>query len=213
MFSNNYQSGVLSFEIIYSGKKLISNSGYFQDFKHQLNKISKSSAAHSTLILDNTSVCGFKKDLNGNLLTENEFKLFNKKIVNEKNMWILKGAHDGYQKKYGVIHEREIEILPELNKFIGKEKLLKNKNFKQSTFEIRFHLGPDAKVTKTQDGDTVLIDLENSGWKFFCKDCIIDIETGLYFGNKNSFIENQNIFVSGTTQNEDQIINWEISKI
>ena len=212
-FSNNYQSGVLSFEIIYSGKKLISNSGYFQDFKHQLNKISKSSAAHSTLILDNTSVCGFKKDLNGNLLTENEFKLFNKKIVNEKNMWILKGAHDGYQKKYGVIHEREIEILPELNKFIGKEKLLKNKNFKQSTFEIRFHLGPDAKVTKTQDGDTVLIDLENSGWKFFCKDCIIDIETGLYFGNKNSFIENQNIFVSGTTQNEDQIINWEISKI
>ena len=40
--------------------------------------------AHSTLILDNTSVCGFKKDLNGNLLTENEFKLFNKKIVNEK---------------------------------------------------------------------------------------------------------------------------------
>ena len=82
-----------------------------------------------------------------------------------------------------------------------------------SSFEIRFHLNPLAKVTKTQDGDSVLIELENSGWRFFCKDSIIDIETGLFFGKKNSYIENQNIFISGITKNEDQTINWEISKI
>ena len=53
-FSNNYQSGPLSFEMVYSGKKIITNSGYFQNYKHQLNKISKSTAAHSTLNIDNT---------------------------------------------------------------------------------------------------------------------------------------------------------------
>mgnify|MGYP003314563773 CR=1 FL=1 len=36
-FSSNYQAGSLSFEIISNGKKLICNSGYFQDFKNKLN--------------------------------------------------------------------------------------------------------------------------------------------------------------------------------
>ena len=39
------------------------------------------------------------------------------------------------------------------------------------------------------------------------------METGLYFGKKNSFTENQNLFISGITQNEDQIIKWEFEKI
>ena len=86
-------------------------------------------------------------------------------------------------------------------------------SFKSTNFEIRFHLIPEAKVTKTQDGKTILIELENSGWKFSSKDHKIDVETGLYFGKKNSFVENQNIFISGLTQNEDQEIMWELIKI
>ncbi len=72
---------------------------------------------------------------------------------------------------------------------------------------------PNAKVTKTQDNRTVLIELENSGWKFFTNYGLIGIETGLYFGKKNTYSENQNIFISGNTQKEDQLIKWEISKI
>ena len=72
---------------------------------------------------------------------------------------------------------------------------------------------PNSKVTKTQDNQTVLIELENSGWKFYTNDGLIDIETGLYFGKKNRYSENQNIFISGNTQNEEQLIEWEITKI
>ena len=60
-YSENYQSGPLSFEAIYKGNKIICNSGYFQNHKHQLNNISKSSVAHSTLILNNKSASTFKK--------------------------------------------------------------------------------------------------------------------------------------------------------
>ena len=49
--------------------------------------------------------------------------------------------------------------------------------------------------------------------EIFFKNNKIDIETGLYFGKKNSFVENQNIFISGITQKEDQIVKWEIEKI
>ena len=72
---------------------------------------------------------------------------------------------------------------------------------------------PNSKVTKTQDNKTVLIELENSGWRFSCNNYLIDVETGLYFGRKNSYTENQNILISGTVQNEGQDITWEIKKI
>ena len=209
-FSRNYQCGALSFEIISNNKKLICNSGYFQKTKHKLNDISRSSANHSTLIIDNHSSC---KINSSKLEIENNLKILKKTTVMEKNYWNICASHDGYNKRYGVIHERQIEFFPENYKFIGKDKLLKKKNFKSSNFEIRFHLEPNVKIMKTQDGKSILIDIENEGWKFTAQGYTIDIETGLYFGKKNSFTENQNLFISGITQNEDQIIKWEFEKI
>ena len=212
-FSNNYQSGPLSFEMFYAGKKIITNSGYFQNYKHQLNNISKSTAAHSTLIIDNNSVSKFKRKTNGKTEIENSFKIIDKKIISKKEYWNIQASHDGYQKNYGIVHKRELEFFPENFKMIGKDILIKKKRFKSSNFEIRFHFIPEAKITKTQDSNVILIEIENSGWKFSCKNFIIDIETGLYFGKKNSFTENQNIFISGNTQKEDQTILWELIKV
>ena len=91
--------------------------------------------------------------------------------------------------------------------------MIKKRNFKNSNFEIRFHLEPNIKIMKTQDGKSIFIGLNNEGWKFTCANHKFDIETGLYFGNKNSYTENQNIFISGMTQNENQTIKWELVKI
>tara|TARA_Y100000590_G_scaffold309050_1_gene348922 strand:+ start:783 stop:2414 length:1632 start_codon:yes stop_codon:yes gene_type:complete len=212
-YSENFQSGPLSFEIIYKGKKLICNSGYFQDQKHQLNKISRSSAAHSTLIVNNTSACTFKKNKRGFNIIDKGFKSLAKKILMEKNFWSIMGSHDGYISNYGIIHERTLQVFPEINKIIGKDKLVKKKNLKSSNFEIRFHLMPDTKVTKTLEDKAILIELENSGWRFYSEHGSIDVESGLYFGKKNLFNENQNICITCLGQKEDQIIEWEISKI
>ena len=212
-YSENYQAGPLSFEFYFKDKKLITNSGYFQDYNHQLNSISKSTAAHSTLILDNSSACHFKKNTKGPSIVGKSFKTFDNQIINEKNYWSIKCSHDGYLTRYGVIHQRNLEFHPDENILIGKEILIKKKNFKSSNFEIRFHLLPNIKVTKLQDKKSVLIELENSGWRFFSNDGMIGVETGLYFGNKNKYTENQNIFISGITQNGEQLIKWQINKI
>ena len=212
-FSHDYQSGALSLEIYFKDTKLISNSGYFQNYKHQLNSISKSTATHSTLCMNNRSSCKFNKGSNGVLEIEKGIKVLKKNIIFEKDYWCVAGSHDGYLKKYGIIHERKIEFFSDLHKFKGMDKLVRKKNFKSSNFEIRFHFEPNAKITKTQEGKSILIEIDNSGWKFSCNNHLIDVETGLYFGNKNSFIENQNIFISGITRNEDQEVQWEITKI
>ena len=212
-FSENYQSGPLSFELIFKGKKLICNSGYFQDTKKKLNLISRSTAAHSTLVLNNKSVANFKKDFKGKIFNKFNFKTLNKNVVLEKNYWLIKSSHDGYSKNYGTIHERLLEFFPETNKFVGTDKLIKNKNFVPTSFEIRFHLMPTTKVTKTQNKNIILIELENSAWRFYSENTSIDVETGLYFGNKNNYLENQNIYISGSTEKHEQEIKWEIIKI
>ena len=92
-------------------------------------------------------------------------------------------------------------------------KLLKKKNNHNYKFDIRFHLEPNIKLMKTQDNKSILIELEDEGWKFTCDNYEINIDNGLYFGKKNSYIENQNIFVSGILNKNEENIKWEIKKI
>ena len=212
-FSNNYQAGTLSFEIISNGKKIISNSGYFQNYKHQLNLISKNTACHNTMVINNSSSSQFIKNADGSSLIKNSTKIFNKNIQINKNHWLMIGEHDGYLNRFGVIHSRKIECFPSSSKFIGTDKIIKKKKSKKMNFEIRFHLNPEARVMKTQDKTTIYVDCKNEGWKFKSREYNIDFETGLFFGHKNKFLENQNIVISGIFENEDQEINWEIEKM
>ena len=66
---------------------------------------------------------------------------------------------------------------------------------------------------KTQDNKTILIELEDEGWKFACDNFDINIDSGLYFGDKNQYTQNQNIFISGITNHQNESITWEIYKI
>jgi uncharacterized heparinase superfamily protein len=212
-FSKNYQSGALSFEIISNGKKLISNSGYFVNKTSKLNKISKSTALQSTLAIEDYSSCNFKKIKKTNYVIDQVLKITKKNIVFEDNYWKISAAHDGYYKKFNSIHEREVEFYPEQMKFVGFDKIIRKDKNKKIKFDIRFHLDPITKVMKTQDNKSILIELEEEGWKFSCDNFDINIDNGLYFGNKNSYKDNQNIFISGMTSEIEKTIKWEITKL
>ena len=211
-FSSTYQAGALSFEILSNGKKLICNSGYFQNRNHQLNKLSKSSAVHSTLVLDDRSSCKFNTTKNQNYKISHGLKIIKKNIIFEKNYWKINASHDGYLKQYGIIHEREVEFYPEQMKFVGHDKIISKNKIKNLKYEIRFHLEPNIKIMKTQDNKSILIDLGGEGWKFN-SDNNMNIDNGLYFGRKDSFVDNQNINISGMTIDENQTIKWEIIKL
>tara|TARA_E500000331_G_scaffold111299_1_gene108418 strand:- start:218 stop:679 length:462 start_codon:yes stop_codon:yes gene_type:complete len=148
-----------------------------------------------------------------NLVVDQGLKITKKNIVFEDNYWKISASHDGYLKKFGSIHEREIEFYPEQIKFIGFDKILRKDINRNNKFDIRFHLDPSTKVMKTQDNKSILIELEGEGWKFSCDKFDINIDNGLYFGNKNSYKENQNIFISGINDEAEKIIKWEIAKL
>tara|TARA_B100001121_G_scaffold165983_1_gene145080 strand:+ start:1125 stop:2732 length:1608 start_codon:yes stop_codon:yes gene_type:complete len=210
-YSQDYQSGALSFEIISNHKKLISNCGYYRKDNIKLNEISKSTAAQNTLIIDDQSSCKFDK-IGNLLLIKKGLRVSKKKTIFNKDYWKINASHDGYLKRYNSIHERSIEFFPNEMLFVGSDKIIKknNKNYK---FDIRFHVEPNVKIMKTQDNKTVLIELENEGWRFTCENYKIDIDNGLYFGNKNSYSENQNFYITGISNNLTENINWQLKRI
>ena len=125
--SRDYQSGALSFEIISNGKKLITNCGYYEGKNNKLTQLSKSTATHSTLIIDDNSSCKFTKKKD-KLILKTGLKITQKNSVFEKNYWKISAAHDGYLKKFKSIHERNIEFFPEQMKFVGNDRIIRKKN-------------------------------------------------------------------------------------
>ena len=208
-YTKDYQSGALSFEIVRNGQKLISNCGYFDGKNIKLNKISKSTATQNTLIIDDQSSCKIDSSSNMN----RGLRILKKNTVFEKNYWKINGAHDGYLKKYNSIHERDIEFYPEQMTFVGMDKIIKKKENHNYKFDIRFHVEPKVKLMKTQDNKSILLELGDEGWKFSCDNFDINIDNGLYFGNKNSYVNNQNIFITGISSNQIENIKWHLKKI
>ena len=77
-FSNKYQAGALSFEFVSNGKKIITNSGYFNKKNNKLNELSKSSAVHNVLVIDDNSSCKFKKNSNSEFEIKDNLKITKK---------------------------------------------------------------------------------------------------------------------------------------
>ena len=212
-FSDEYQAGALSFEFVSNGKKIFTNAGYYDDGNFEFKKVSKSSAVHNVLVVDDNSSCKFVKNSHSKFEIKDGLKTDIKKISFEKDEWKIVASHDGFLKKYNLIYEREIQFFPKINKLKGVERLNSKKIISNVKFDIRFHLNPLAKIMKTQDHKSILIEMDAEGWRFTCNNYKIDIDNGLYFGNKKTYIENQNIFISGITNEKNVNIEWELSKI
>ena len=106
-----------------------------------------------------------------------------------------------------------IEYFPENFKLIGTDKIKGKKDLPNLKFDIRFHLDPSSKVMKTQDNKTILIEIGDEGWKFNCNNYEVNIENGLFFNSKSTYVENQNIFISGIINSKNSDIKWELIKI
>ena len=218
-FAKYYQAGCLSFELISNKQKVICNSGYGKYFSEKLTSLSRSTAAHSTLYLNNTSSCIFQKNksinkIYGNSLVQ-KHKIIHKNYTEDKNLYSITASHNGYEKKFGYIHTRSIKILKKEDKIFGQDELKKTKNHSNSLiYFIRFHIYPDTKIVKTKAGNSILINLLNGeGWLLRSKTNNFEIEKNIFLGNKNKIINNECVFISGNINEKMISIKWAIERV
>jgi len=218
-FAKYYQAGCLSFELIANKQKVICNSGYGKYLSTKLTALSRSTAAHSTLYINDTSSCIFQKNkfiikVYGNSLVK-KHKVINKKYTEDKNFYSIAASHNGYEKKFGYIHTRSIKISKKEDKIFGQDELKKTKNYSNSLiYFIRFHIYPNTKIVKTKAGNSILISLSNGeGWLLQSKTNDFEIEKNIFLGNKNKIINNESVSISGNINEEIISIKWEIERV
>ena len=218
-YAKSYQAGCLAFELTSNKQKIICNSGYGKYLQPKFARLSRSTAAHSTLYINDTSSCIFQKNkfirkIYGNTLIERH-KILNKKYSEDKNFYTLIASHNGYEKKFGYIHTRSIVIPKNEEKIFGEDKLIKTKKYSNSLwYTIRFHIYPNIKVVKTKAGNSILISLPNGeGWVLKSETNNLDIEKSIFFGNKNKILNNESISIYGDILEDAISIKWEIAKV
>ena len=218
-FAKYYQAGCLSFELIANKQKIICNSGYGKYLSPKLTSLSRSTAAHSTLYINDTSSCIFQKNesinkIYGNSLLE-KHKVINKNYTEDKDFYFIAASHNGYEKKFGYIHSRLVKISKKEDKIFGQDELKKTKNYSKSLiYFIRFHIYPNTKIVKTKAGNSILISLsDGEGWSLGCKTNNFEIEKNIFLGNKNKIINNESVSISGSINEETILIEWEIERV
>ena len=218
-YAKYYQAGCLAFELIANKQKVICNSGYGKYLSTKFMSISRSTAAHSTLYLNDTSSCTFQNNqtinkIYGNSLME-KHKIIHKNYTENNESFSVSASHNGYEKRFGYIHARSIKILKKEDKIFGYDELKKTKkNLSSSIYFVRFHIYPNTKIVKTKAGNTILISLSNGeGWLLQSKTNNLKIEKNIFLGNKNKIINNESVSISGYANKEVVQIKWTIEKI
>ena len=218
-YAKYYQAGCLAFELISNKQKIICNTGYGKYLPSKLGLLSRSTAAHSTLYINNTSSCVFQKNkfinkIYGNSLIE-KHRIINKNYTEDKKFYSITASQNGYEKRYGYIHTRSIKVSKINDKILGQDELKKTKKFtKFLIYFIRFHIYPNTKIVKTKSGNSILISLSNGeGWLMQCKKNNFEIEKNIFLGNKNKIINNESVCISGDIDKDIVLIEWDIERI
>jgi len=215
-FSKSYQSGPLSFEYFVDGIKIITNSGFGNLISKKIENLSRLTACQSTLTINDTSITRFEKSeminkVFGNSI-QNSFKSFDHSSINASDLIGCTASNNGYEKKFGCIHKRELYINKESSFLKGVDHIYKAKDGYPIRYAFRFHINPELNVVKTMSGSSALIQIsKNKSLIFNVNNENLEIEKSIFLGEKK-IIDGTCITISGNLVNKNKILNWEIKK-
>jgi len=215
-FSRSYQAGPLSFEYFLDGTKIITNSGFGSNISKKVELLSRLTACQSTLTINDTSITKFEKnkiisEVFGNSI-KNNFKSFDVSAKNDGNLIGCSASNNGYEKRFGCTHKREIYLDKKDNYLRGTDHIFKAKDGYPIRYAFRFHINPELDVVKTMSGNSALIQInKKKSVLFTVNDESLDIEKSIFLGEKK-IIDSNCITISGNLVNKNKILNWEIRK-
>ena len=202
-------AGTLSFEFSFLDEKIITNCGSLETKINKKSQYLKFSAAHSTIIINNTNISNLNEKISNHRIPQ---KITYHEIDEEEYVsWI--SSHDGYIKNFNKIVKREINIYKKIDKIVGKDIILNTKaNSKNNTYAIRFHLMPHITCAISNNKKTVFIKTKkNQSWVFKSENTL-SIEESIYISDKNKIEQSKQIVINGTIKDKNITERWTLFK-
>ena len=93
---------------------------------------------------------------------QNSFKSFGFSSKNENDLIGCSASNNGYEKKFGCTHKREIYVNKDNNYLKGTDHIFKIKDGYPIRYAFRFHINPELSVVKTMSGNSALIQISKN---------------------------------------------------
>jgi uncharacterized heparinase superfamily protein len=220
-FSVGAHAGCLSFEMSAGRQRLIVNCGVPMPGAVSMRRLARTTAAHSTVTLNDTSSCRFLTrswlgDWLGDAIVSGPTRVEVERRM-EGGATILAMRHNGYADRYAIVHEREIALSESGDRVEGMD------SFKtpsgnpvgrggRDAFAIRFHLHPAVRASRSEGGRNVLLELpDGERWEFHCDGLEVEVEESILFSSTRGTRKTDQIVVHGRCQ-QTPSVRWQMHR-
>jgi len=210
-------ASTLAFEFSDGPHRLIVNCGGVGEAKGALPAelvfALRTTAAHSTLTLGDRNSTAIHPDGSlGRGVAEVE-------MSRDETAGIcrVEATHDGYARRFGLVHERRLLLAPDGRQLSGEERLYpaarRRRRGDNATFQVRFHLAPSIQATITADGQGALLRVRGGPiWQFRCRGGMLAAEDSLWIDGAARPHATLQLVIAGETPAEGMTISWELKR-
>jgi uncharacterized heparinase superfamily protein len=189
-YSKSAHAGALSFELSSAGERLMVNCGAPLRQHGQIRQAARLTAAHSTVVIADTSSCriagtdGVDELLEGCIVSGPQAVPVERE--DREDGISINASHDGYARAFGLLHQRSWQLSADGNRLQGADRILAAPGKKQGSdevdFAIRFHLHPSVKAGVIENGQgALLVTPSGQQWIFHASGFPLTIEESAFF--------------------------------
>jgi uncharacterized heparinase superfamily protein len=216
-------AGCASFEMSVGYEPLIVNCGAPADDSSDWYVVSRSTAAHSTLTIDDLSSSRLIKAQPAMPGGRDVYLLSAPRQVRADIQTSAEGAlvaavaHDGYRDRFGLIHKRRLTLSADGLELDGEDQLAPTSNAAQSnagrtSYAIRFHLHPRVNATLARNSNSVILTTPSGqAWRFSAPAPDIDVEESIYFADPICLRRSLQIVLKGPCDPQ-LTVKWKIAR-
>ncbi|WP_245396656.1 heparinase II/III family protein [Jiella sonneratiae] len=174
--SRNAHAGTLAFELSCEATRIVVNCGAPQPGRIELRRLSRSTAAHSTVTVADRSSSRFAGQPHldrflGSPLVPGPTEVLTEDVeADEAGGRILgfEATHNGYERDFGLLHTRRLELRDGGRQLAGTDRLVSTRRSRgqedAGAATIRFHLHPQVSVETL--GGFARLTMRGQTWRF-----------------------------------------------
>jgi uncharacterized heparinase superfamily protein len=213
--SRTAHAGCLSFEMSSGRHRFIVNSGSPKFAGSRYVEIARTTAAHSTVTLNDTSSSRFStSDFVSHVIVEAVKTVNVDRAVADDGRDVIRASHDGYFRAFGALHERELTLNATGSIMTGCDRLVVSEE-RKSDGELhavaRFHAHPSINL-KQMDRESVLMTApDGESWLFSSPGNTVQISEDVFFADASGICGSDQMEISFSYPERPEI-RWFLSR-
>ncbi|WP_048644816.1 heparinase II/III family protein [Nitratireductor soli] len=213
-------AGCLSFEMSSGRHQFIVNSGIDSFGDDSYRPLARTTAAHSTVTLNDTSQARFSLSSQWNELIGTPLLSGPRRVECRRDdgdgVHRFIASHDGYVARFGLVHERELALSQGGTLLEGTDRMCRPDGSRATAVggdavAIRFHVHPDIDIYRDPEGRLILTGEATDTWLFTAEEAEPAVEESIFFAGLGGPRKSRQIVLHAAASQQPEI-HWQFRR-